>query len=304
MKLTKGKLTKIKNKKHQTAKRIKKTVKSNKTKTFRKRKALNLHNNSLKKYKGGQGDSKLPEKEQNKLKNEKEESLANINPHEEKTGESIKENTTVDSSEISDGKKNEVELEQTPGVDQEQEQEQEQEPIIDQELEEPGQVVEKELEEPGQVVEKELEEPGQVVEKELEEPEPVVEKELEEPEPVVEKKLDKNSDEETELISDTVEINPKDKENQISDISEEPINGMTQSEEEVVDNNDASIIEEHPQNNNGNSNNISIIAESLDKLTEYIAEKIAQKINYTPKDELNRDSFNAVANANQTLVEA
>jgi hypothetical protein len=49
MKLTKGKLSKIRNKKNQSAKRFKKTGKHRKTKTFRKRKALNLHNTSLKK---------------------------------------------------------------------------------------------------------------------------------------------------------------------------------------------------------------------------------------------------------------
>ena len=36
MKLTKGKLSKIRNKKHQTVKRFKKSSKGNKTKTFRK----------------------------------------------------------------------------------------------------------------------------------------------------------------------------------------------------------------------------------------------------------------------------
>jgi hypothetical protein len=54
-------------------------------------------------------------------------------------------------------------------------------------------------------------------------------------------------------------------------------------------------------------NDISIVAESLDKLAEYISDKIAKKLNLGTSNsstDLNRDSFNAVANANNALVEA
>jgi hypothetical protein len=56
-------------------------------------------------------------------------------------------------------------------------------------------------------------------------------------------------------------------------------------------------------------NDISIVAESLDKLAEYISDKIAKKINFNlgsvnSSTDLNRDSFNAVANANESLVQA
>ena len=57
MKLTKGKLSKIRNKKRQSFKRYKKGGKSRKSKTFRKRRPLNLHNGSLKKYKGGNSET-------------------------------------------------------------------------------------------------------------------------------------------------------------------------------------------------------------------------------------------------------
>ena len=54
-------------------------------------------------------------------------------------------------------------------------------------------------------------------------------------------------------------------------------------------------------------NDMSIVAESLDKLAEYISDKIAKKLNLgsgNSSTDLNRDSFNAVANANEALVEA
>jgi hypothetical protein len=58
MKLTKGRLLKIINKKKQSLKRYKKREKNSKyrkIRTFRKRKSVNLHNATLRKYKGGQG---------------------------------------------------------------------------------------------------------------------------------------------------------------------------------------------------------------------------------------------------------
>jgi len=54
MKLTKGRIMKMLNKKRQSLKRYKKGKRSHKIKTFRKRKHFNLHNRSLKKYRGGQ----------------------------------------------------------------------------------------------------------------------------------------------------------------------------------------------------------------------------------------------------------
>jgi hypothetical protein len=52
-------------------------------------------------------------------------------------------------------------------------------------------------------------------------------------------------------------------------------------------------------------NNATIVAESLDKLAEYLSNKIAEKLGkFGSSTELNRDSFNAVANANNSLAEA
>ena len=54
MKLTKGKLSKLMNKKKQTMKKYKKGKRSHRGKTFRKRKHLNLMKKTLKKWVGGQ----------------------------------------------------------------------------------------------------------------------------------------------------------------------------------------------------------------------------------------------------------
>jgi hypothetical protein len=61
MKLTKGKINKLYNKKKQTLKRFKNKNNKGKNKTFRKRKHLNLHNSTLKKYGGGNEDEKTSE---------------------------------------------------------------------------------------------------------------------------------------------------------------------------------------------------------------------------------------------------
>jgi len=58
MKLTKGKISKIQNKNKQSLKKYKTTGKTHKSKTFRKRRPVNLHISSLKKYRGGQDKSK------------------------------------------------------------------------------------------------------------------------------------------------------------------------------------------------------------------------------------------------------
>ena len=76
-------------------------------------------------------------------------------------------------------------------------------------------------------------------------------------------------------------------------------------EEPVAEETELSAEPSQPQQTVGND--ISIVAESLDKLAEYISDKIAKKINLgtsAAAADLNRDSFNAVANANEALVQA
>ncbi len=69
MKLTKGKLSKLMNKKKQTMKKYKKGKRSHRGKTFRKRKHLNLMKKTLKKWVGGQEvENKVDE---NKIQEEK-----------------------------------------------------------------------------------------------------------------------------------------------------------------------------------------------------------------------------------------
>ena len=88
-------------------------------------------------------------------------------------------------------------------------------------------------------------------------------------------------------------------------ITEKPIENEEASEVESIAESDADqepIVE--PLVEEVVKNDLSIVAESLDKLAEYISDKIAQKLKYGSSSELNRDSFDAVATANNTMAEA
>ena len=88
-------------------------------------------------------------------------------------------------------------------------------------------------------------------------------------------------------------------------ITEKPIENEEASEVESIAESDADqepVVE--PVAEEVVKNNLSIVAESLDKLAEYISDKIAQKLKYGSSSELNRDSFDAVATANNTMAEA
>ena len=243
MKLTKGKLSKIRNKKHQTVKRFKKSSKGNKTKTFRKRKGLNLHNTSLKKYNGGKIDDDVKEEE---------ETPKTVVAKQEEPAEEIPAPTSDVVAPISEEPVSE-----------------EQEPVSEEPVAEEQEPV---SEEP--VAEEQ--EPVQVEEPVAEEQEPVQAKEPiaeDEPTPdvITEKPIENEEASEVESIAE-------------SDADQEPI--VEPLVEEVV------------------KNDLSIVAESLDKLAEYISDKIAQKLKYGSSSELNRDSFDAVATANNTMAEA
>lgn len=227
MKLTKGKLSKIRNKKNQSAKRFKKTGKGRKTKTFRKRKALSLHNTSLKKYNGGQGTK---------------------------------------SSELDDPTKPEKNADSTTDV-------------VDEPSMEPVVLPTTDLEDPGE---------GPGSHQEL-------------PAPV------------SEVGSDLTEVSPAAKEEMIKEKPTSDATGATDAENglnattETGSEETSSITEEPISQKQSIGNDLSIVAESLDKLAEYISDKIAKKLNLgsgSLSTELNNDSFNTVANANEALVEA
>ena len=230
MKLTKGKLSKIRNKKNQSAKRFKKTGKGSKTKTFRKRRALNLHNASLKKYKGGQ-EAKSPENDSKVIEPTKPNEVQEVAPTTDVVGEPTP--STPDVEKLGENPENlpapvpisEVGVEVSPLAKEE-----------------------------------------------------IVEEGLVSPD--------------SNIVSENVsETGSED----VNSIKEEPV-----SEEKEIP-------AEPTQQQEPVGNDISIVVESLDKLAEYISDKIAKKLNLNlggSSTELNNDSFNAVANANDTLVQS
>jgi hypothetical protein len=116
----------------------------------------------------------------------------------------------------------------------------------------------------------------------------------------------------SEVGADSAEVSPAAKEEMVE---EGPTSGATDAENgldattETGSDDTYSITEEPVSQKQPIGNELSIVAESLDKLAEYISDKIAKKLNLGSDSsaaaaDLNRDSFNTVANANEALVEA
>jgi len=282
MKLTKGKLSKIRNKKNQSAKRFKKTGKGRKTKTFRNRKALNLHNTSLKKYKGGEGAKLSKSKEPVVEPTKSDEApvvssttdVVDASQVEPKKIAPITDVVTEDPDGITTTPDvvGESTVEPTPTTDVVTEAPVEESPTPD--LGNPG-------EGPGS--HQELPAPVSEVGADSAEVSSAAKDEMVEEGPTAPAGLENGSDTGSEIGSEDAAS--------VSEVQEpattEPV--------------------EPSQQQQSIGNDISIVAESLDKLAEYISDKIAKKLNLgsgnSPMD-LNRDSFNAVANANEALVEA
>jgi hypothetical protein len=264
MKLTKGKLAKIINKKRQSLKRNKKNAKKNNNKTFRKRKHVNLHSRSLKKYSGGLVEAKEPDNKEAELdptssdyENPSKLEIVNQEQPVDKKEETLKEVVPV--TKMMD----EMDESAISG---------ESEPEKEQEI--PGES------EP----EKEQEIPGES-EPEKEQVQTLPEEPLESVEPEIQPKTEESSEygsddgleDEQPSVEDSLE-------------KEQPI-----------------TLEEPSQRTSPVESDVSIVAESLDKLVEYISDKIAKKlktVSFAPSNELNKDSFDALANANQSLVDA
>ena len=277
MKLTKGKISKIRNKKNQSAKRIKKSGKGRNTKTFRKRKALNLHNTSLKKYKGGDG-SKLPENVPQVVEPTKSNKTGVVPPTSDVVQEMPKEMPpTTDVVQ-------EMPMEIQPTTDVVGE------PKVEPVMETPTTdvVQESQVEPVMETPTTDVGDPGEGPGSHQELPAPV-----------------------SEVGADSAEISPAEKE---EIIEEGPTTDATELENSSeIGSEDAASLPEmeetkpEPQQQQPVGNELSIVAESLDKLAEYISDKIAKKLNLGTSNsstDLNRDSFNAVANANNALVEA
>jgi len=317
MKLTKGKLSKIQNKKKQSLKRYKKGGKTHKSKTFRKRKHLNLHNTSLKKYRGGQAKAKPVASETESLEPIQPEPLTQpsqkVQPLQEEEQHPVTQS----------------EEEQHPVVQSEEEQhpviqpEEEQQPVI--QPEEEQQPVTQSEEEQQSAAQSE-EEQQSVIQSE-EEQHPVIQSEEEQP-PVTQSEEEQQS---TELpleapIQEPALSNPGEGPGSHQElpppVSEEGFetasnnldNVDSGSDTESLDGSEMGSIAEPPKLEDepitqANSSP-SIAAESLDNLIDYISEKIASKLKQSSSfgagsgADLNRDSFNSVATASETLAEA
>jgi len=295
MKLTKGKLSKIRNKKNQSAKRFKKSGKGRNTKTFRKRKALNLHNTSLKKYKGGKGP-KLPENVPQVVEPTKVNKPVVVQPTTDVVQEMPKEMPpTTDVVQ-------EMPKEMPPTTDVVQEMPKEMPPTTDvvgetQEIPPTTDVVD---ENPGEGPgsHQALPPPVSEIGSDSAEVSPAAKKEMVEdgtnatPDVVPVSNLENGSESGSEIGSeDAASLSETEKAPEMTTETEpQPIEGeQSQSQQKPL------------------GNDMSIVAESLDKLAEYISDKIAKKLNLgtgNSSTDLNRDSFNAVANANNALVEA
>jgi hypothetical protein len=286
MKLTKGKLSKIRNKKNQSAKRFKKTGKSNKTKTFRKRRALNLHNTSLKKYKGGKGP-KLPENVPQVVEPVKPVEPVVVPPTSDVVGESQPMSTEMQpTSDVVD------ETQEMPPTSDVVGETQEMPPTSDVVDENPG-------EGPGS--HQALPPPVSEIGSDSAEVSSAAKQEMVEDgtnatsDVIPVSKLENGSDSGSEIGSEDAaslsEVDdPRPETEPEMELESKPIEGeQSQSQQQPL------------------GNDMSIVAESLDKLAEYISDKIAKKLNLGSSNsstDLNRDSFNAVANANEALVEA
>jgi len=282
MKLTKGKISKIRNKKNQSAKRIKKSGKGRNTKTFRKRKALNLHNTSLKKYKGGDG-SKLPENVPQVVEPTKSNKTGVVPPTSDVVQEMPKEMPpTTDVVQ-------EMPKEMPPTTDVVQEMPKEMPPTTDV-------VQESQVEPEMETSTTNIENPGEGPGSHQELPPPVSE--------VGSDSAEVSSAAKQEMVEDVTPVSELENSSDIgSEIGSEDAASLSEMEE-TKPKSEPELEQQQPV-----GNDLSIVAESLDKLAEYISDKIAKKLNLNlgtsnSSTDLNRDSFNAVANANEALVEA
>lgn len=276
MKLTKGKLSKIQNKKKQTLKRYKKGGKTRKSKTFRKRKHVNLHNASLKKYKGGSGELTEAKPATSEVEPIQTDPITqtSLTPSSEQTAQPILE-------------------EAKPTLDEEQQNLEEVNPT----LEEEQQNLEEEAKPTLEAAQPTL---GEEEQQDLETP------------------LEDATTTQTPISSDPGE-GPGSNEALPPPVSEEGTEQLTEPEIETNNLDNADAVSQEPPKFDSEpvsvdatqvENTPPIVVESLENLLDYISTKIAKKLQQTSSfgsnknTELNKDSFNSVANANETLAEA
>jgi hypothetical protein len=305
MKLTKGKVAKIINKKNQSLKRNKKQLsKKNKIKTFRKRKHINLHSRSLKKYSGGIVEAKEPEKKDNV-------------------------EVTQPSSEYEDPTKLEI-VNQEASLNKTENTEEDS--LNKKENTEEDTLNKKENTEEDSLNKKENAEEVSLNKKENAEEDTLNKTENTEEVVPVTKMMD-NMDDQPANSEENLKSNEEQSQTPIlpeEPVSSEESSGYGSDEENSLvpegylekdePSAKASLDQEQPsveeptvsseettQQTSPIENDVSIVAESLDKLAEYISDKIAKKlknVSFAPSNELNNDAFNALANANEALADA
>ena len=351
MKLTKGKLSKLYNKKKQSLKRYKKGGKTYKSKTFRKRKALNLHTTSLKKHRGGQAKPETdPVPGQTSEVNSNTEvsnthdvasasSLAETQPSPSAQDPSqieIPYNTSGSAAPLPNQEEQPLNSQEEQPLNSQEEQplpnQEEQAPLPNQEEQAPLPNQEEQplpnQEEPPLPNQEDTPLPSQEeqpLNSQEETPlpnqedtplpgqEPVAENNANEPgsndalpAPVSEEGVSnpeatnnslEGSNAEPAPVSNPEAINNSlEGSNYGSDAADPNENLNTTTSEPLISN--SSTPNSTPSNNN---NDISIVAESLDKLADYISEKIAQKLRNSNSNGQN-DAFKAVANASGTFA--
>jgi hypothetical protein len=329
MKLTKGKISKIQNKKKQSLKRYKKGGKTHKSKTFRKRRAFNLHNKSLKKYKGGQPVE--TEAKSDGTPNLAEKPTTDV---EGAPSPTVAPTTDVEATPVVEEpvKSDEIPTPVVPTSDVEATQVEE-EPVKSNVVGEES--LGSDVEEP----DKTNATPPPVVPTSDVEETPVGEESLGtnvDATPVGEESLGTDVDatrvgEEEDPgegpgsgsalpppISAEGSLDADNLSNNADDSVGTNVAAGSEGEQEAsVEGEQEASVEGEQENqpsmteNTPAGNDISIVAESLSKLADYISEKIAQKLKNLSfgsssgsGSDLNRDSFNAVANANETLAES
>jgi len=303
MKLTKGKMSKIQNKKNQSAKRFKKGGKKYKTKTFRKRKAFNLHNKSLKKYKGGQLEAKVQEEAKQQEESKVGEPTKMGEPL---SPEPVVENTVAlaESSEPVQETQNHPEgLSNTDDQNPSEGPSKTEEVVAAQEVAPQSETIQP-IEGESQVgpqLEKEEQEPSEEQELSVVESEPKLEEQQLAETPEVEPEVEVHTEPEAQLEEPQPVIQDAQQDLESHLESETHPEELSSHPEELSSDTELQPVQLAPTQ--PVKSEASIVAESLDKLAEYISDKIAKKLRFNTSTELNRDSFNAVANANQSMAE-
>lgn len=294
MKLTKGKISKIFNKKKQSLKKIKKNKKTKSIiKTFRKKRNINLANKTIKKlkYTKHKGGDINENEDLNTPKNEEtivSPTLQNVNEDEDAEFPIVNQDENV-----IDVNNDEIFDEGQPNLqessDMEPSSSQELQPFDEEESPSEEQVVAtEEVPEPIPDIKSEQEEPSEEQFVATEE-EPSIEQEVPSEEQFV--APEEEPDVEQEVPQEVV--TPE----------EEPVEPVEVPQEVVVPEEEQTVEEEKTISNNREER--KNLSESINNVVEYISDKIAEKVSNNlslQPSEKQQNGFNAIENAAKSIV--